>query len=162
VLDNLILTESRRVLVVLSIDHQRNGVNRTFVGGHGDPSRVIGAPKHLSPPHQQEFRTLLTLGEAECDAVRRASSIKCEHQSRLLRRAAPKSHPHTELPMPSAERSFAAFDVGKGWVPHQRPVSKQPYRTVGWSCGKRFVKRGLELPIRADRQARDGAYAFEE
>src|SRR6266567_5088836 len=64
--------------------------------------------------------------------------------------------------MPSAERSFAALDVGKGWVPHQRPVSEQPYRTVGWSCGERFIERGLELPIRADRQARDGAYAFEE
>src|SRR5712692_9299977 len=85
VLDNLILIDARRVLVVLSIDHQRYSVNRTFVGGEGDPSRVIGAGKHLSPPHQQELRALLTLREAECDAAGRASSIKGQHQSGLLR-----------------------------------------------------------------------------
>jgi|SRR6266404_5119 len=118
VLDNLILIEARRVLVVLSIDHQRYSVNRTFVGGEGDPSRVIGAGKHLSPPHQQELRALLTLSEAECDTACRASSIKGQHQSGLLRGAAPKSHPQTESSMPSAERSTTSFGVGKGRVPH--------------------------------------------
>src|SRR6267143_1771169 len=109
VLDSLSLINPRRVLVMLSIDHQRNGVDRTFVGGEGDPSRVVGAGKHLSPPHQQELRTLLAPSEAECDTARRASSIKCEHQSGALRCAAPKSHPQTEQSMPSAERSITAI-----------------------------------------------------
>ena len=162
VLNSLVLIDARRVLVMLSIDHQRNGMDGTLVRGEGDPSRVVGAGKHLSPPHQQEFRTLLALGEAEGDAVRRASSIEGERQSRLLRRAAPQSHPHAEPPVPSAERSLAALDVGKGRVPHQRTVSEQPYRTAGWSRGKRLVERRLEFPIGADRQARDSAYALEE
>src|SRR5712672_1347131 len=136
VLDNLILIDARRVLVVLSIDHQRYGVNRTFVGGEGDPSRVIGAGKHLSPPHQQELRALLTLSEAECDTAGRASSIKGQHQSGPLRGAAPKSHPQTESSMPSAERSTTSFSVGKGRVPHERPVPEQPYRSVRWPGGK--------------------------
>src|SRR5260370_20578112 len=156
------LINPRRVLVMLSIDHKRNGMDRTFVDGEGDPSRVVGAGKHLSQPHQQELSTLLTPGEAECDTARRASSIKCEHQSGLLRCAAPKSQPQTEPSMPSAKRSITAFDVGKRRVPHQRPVSEQPYRSVCWPGGKRFVQRGLELPVGADCKTWDGAHAFEE
>jgi hypothetical protein len=102
VLDILTFINPCHVLVMLSIDHQSNGMDRTFVGGEDDPSRMVGAGKHLSPPHQQELRTLLTPSEAECHTQRRASSIKCEHQSGLLRCAAPKSHPQTEASMPSA------------------------------------------------------------
>jgi len=118
VLDSLVLINAGRVLVTLSIDHQRNGMDGTLVGGEGDPSGVIGAGKHLAPPHQQELRALLTLSEAECDTACRASSIKGQHQSGLLRGAAPKSHPQTESSMPSAERSTTSFGVGKGRVPH--------------------------------------------
>ena len=162
VLDSLVLINAGRVLVTLSIDHQRNGMDGTLVGGEGDPSGVIGAGKHLAPPHQQELRAFLTLSEAECDTARRASSIKGEHQSGALRCAAPKPQPQTEPSMPSPKRSDTAFGEGKGRVPHQRPVSEQPHWSVCWPGGKRLVQRGLKLPIGAYRQARDGAGALEE
>src|SRR5262249_59184844 len=89
----LTLSNPRCFVWRLSIDPQGDGRAGPFVGGGGDPSRVVGAGKHLPPPHQQELGTLLTRGEAECDTSRRASSIKCKHQSGPLRCAAPESHP---------------------------------------------------------------------